>query len=218
MEEKRDDLNIKGVNVNLASALFGTGKTDTAINGTCGSISNGHWAIFSGSPDLAIIRKALLARAKVKEMDFSKPFSIQPGDPLSVKNPVISKTDVKSHVWNLYYGKRYALAEDVAIIDGSGVTAQLVAYLPVTWVGDNLCRPARREMDEPYTVDVNPQYYFGLRKLGFSFLVGPGEMKPVKDEKTGEVENKLHPQVVLLVREGARDEFEVRGVLMGMRW
>lgn len=218
-----DDLKIRGVNVNLPMALFGNSKTESRIiNGKDGSISNGHWAVHHGTPDLAIIRKAVLKATKQEKLPWKEPWTMFPHDP---KNRWGSDTNVQATTWELYYGKRFALAEDALILEGSGSMAMLVGYLPMTWVGDNLYRPARKEMDTPYETHVDPKYYFAFRKLGFSFLVGPDTMKSVKqtvwNKDKGDHEEVTEqipqPSVTILVRENEVGEYEVRGCLMGMR-
>lgn len=224
MEQR--DLDVKGVSVNLPIALFGTSKEARCVYGVDGSVSNGHWAVFSGSPDLSIIRKATEKKANGGEIDWQKKgrtYTLA-----DVKNQSWSNaTDIKKHAQTLYYGKRYALAEDHAVLRGDGAMCGLHGYLPMTWVGENEYRPARKEMDAPYEAWMDPKYYFAFRKLGFEFLVGPGKWvkKTQKDrDETGqeiEVEVDVHePQIILVVRCGpnpANPIYEVRGVIMPMK-
>jgi len=212
---ERNDLKIQGVSVSLPTALFGTEKDARCLNGTCGSASNGHWAIFSGSPDLSIIRKAAEKKAKNGKIDWKESRNNILAD---LEQSYASDTDVKAHIRDMYYGKPYALADDVAIVAGEGDQALLVAHTPVTWVTDNTYELTRENMDEPYVALINPQYYFVFRKLGFFFLLGPGETETFTNPETGEITQTFFvPSVLLLVRKNILGEFDVRGCLMGIK-
>lgn len=216
-------LNIQGLSVNLPIALFGTKKDARCISGTCGSVSNGHWAIFSGSPDLSLARKAAEKRARNGEIVWEKGKTFTLAD---IKGQTWdNSTNMKESLRKLYYGRRYALVDDYMVINNKGTSLAVHGYLPMTWVGENEYKAARKEMDVPYEVWFDPKYYIAFRKLGFDLLVGPGdwEKKVVGQQtnpETGETEQVIEdvhkPQVGLLVKTNQQGIFEVRGCLMPM--
>lgn len=221
MTNGEEVLSIQGLSVNLPVALFGTSKEARCINGVDFSISNGHWAVYSGSPDLSLIRKAAEKRAKNGEIDWKTPKSYTLAD---IKGQSWgSEYDIKKHLHQLYQGKRYALVDDYMVLNNTGTTVGVHAYTPMTCIGEDEYKPARKDMDEPYEVWFDPKYYIAFRKLGFDFLIGPGswatKMVSEWDAERGEqveIKEKVHkPQVALLVR-WVGDIFQVRGCLMPM--
>lgn len=208
----RKNLSIRGVSVSLPTALFNKSE-GRVINGKDGAISNSHWAIFPG-PDLVAIHKVVLTICKVAQLPFDEPWEISLHD---VKRHA-SNIDIKTHLRRMYDNKKYALADDVFVLRGEGDIGMLVSHLSVTQVDDDRYRLDRGETNTAFTTTVDPRYYFAFRHLGFSFLIGPDEMRKimVTDKKGNVIAKKTpFPQMTLLVRANQQREFEVCGCLMG---
>ena len=208
---EENTIDIRGMRITMEHALFDTGDEGVVINGADKSISNGHWAVFSGTSDLSFIRKVVLTKAKKKSLVWSKPWKVSNGKLFE------SNTDIRQHCVGLWFDQDYRLAEDFVLLLGDGSKVILSGYIEVTprSKGDNEYFELVEELedhekynggedevehrfkkgDEPYEVPMNPSYYFAFRKQGFQFLVS----------------SETHP--ILLVRE-EEGKFSVRGCVM----
>jgi hypothetical protein len=219
-------LEIPGFSMNLSAALFSTGICATDSHG---HISNGHWVMFSGAPHFEAVKKAFEHRYAdtAKRKGFKKVVDWRLSWRYDLDNGFEgfpTKFDFTTDFRKFYCSGRFGLADDRALIEGSGSRVSLSASAEVEEVDDGVYKVVASNMLDLYTEVVLPQYYLAFRKLGYAFLIGPGAWVPLRDsdgrvyyEANGAPKMVHNQQIVLLVHSPIQDLYAVEGLLMPVK-
>ena len=184
---------ITGVSVNLSTALFKNASSEEVIiNGKDGSISNGHWAIFSGSPDIDTVRKAALLRLQKKDIYWDKPWKFVD------KRKLMSDMDIKSFCSRLYDGRSYAVEDGFILLSEEEVGCCINGYIPMNQITRFHFEIVYQEMIKPYTAHINASYCFAFKRMGFQLLIPLERTDPVLVVKEDGAWYKVHGCIMCL--------------------